>query len=77
MTHINFFSLDVEGAELKILRAIPFDLVTIDLFMIKYFVPSGEAESKKRLNVYSNFLENLGTYQAAHIGRYDIAFVRK
>ena len=77
MTHINFFSLDVEGAELEILRTIPFDLVTIDLFMIEYFVPSGKAESQKRLNEYRKFFENLGTYEQVHVGRYDIAFARK
>lgn len=35
MAHINYFSLDVEGAELEILRMIDFSRVTIDLFTIE------------------------------------------
>jgi FkbM family methyltransferase len=33
--HINYFSLDVEGAEIDILRTIDFDRVRIDLFTIE------------------------------------------
>ena len=42
MTHIHFFSLDVEGAELDILKTIPFEKVNIDVFVIEYVVISGD-----------------------------------
>ena len=42
MTHINFFSLDVEGAELDILKTSPFEKVNIDVFVIEYVVISGD-----------------------------------
>ncbi|KAJ1457408.1 hypothetical protein M885DRAFT_615228 [Pelagophyceae sp. CCMP2097] len=34
-TTIDFFSLDVEGAELAILRAFPFDVVTVEVWFIE------------------------------------------
>ncbi|MCW3475585.1 FkbM family methyltransferase [Limobrevibacterium gyesilva] len=35
VTHIDYFSLDVEGAEMDVLRSIDFSKVTIDLFTIE------------------------------------------
>lgn len=35
VTHINFFSLDVEGAELKVLETIDFEKVEIDILMFE------------------------------------------
>ena len=35
INHINFFSLDVEGAELTVLQTIDFTKVTIDAFVIE------------------------------------------
>ena len=77
MTHINFFSLDVEGAELAILRTIPFYLVTIDLFMIEYYVPSGAAETQKRLKEFRDFFNQTGIYKEVYLGAGDVAFARQ
>jgi len=33
--HIDFFSLDVEGAELLVLKQFDFDAVTVDVFMVE------------------------------------------
>ena len=44
MLHINFFSLDFEGAELEIMKTIPFDKVKIDLFLIEYAIPGGGSQ---------------------------------
>jgi hypothetical protein len=35
VAHIDYFSLDVEGGEMVILRSIDFDRVTIDLFTVE------------------------------------------
>jgi Methyltransferase FkbM domain len=35
VAHIDYFSLDVEGAEMVVLRSVDFDRVTIDLFTIE------------------------------------------
>ena len=32
---MDFFSLDIEGAEMKVLRTIPFDKVDIEIFLIE------------------------------------------
>ena len=77
MTHINFFSLDVEGAELDILRTIPFHLVTIDLFMIEYYVPSGAAETQKRLKEFRDFFNQRRIYKEVYLGAGDVAFARQ
>ena len=76
MKHINFFSLDVEGAELDILRTIPFHLVTIDLFMVEYYVPSGAAETQKRLAQFREFFNQIGIYKEVYLGAGDVAFAR-
>ena len=44
MLHIIFFSLDLEGAELEILKTIPFDKVKIDLFLVEYEIPGGGSQ---------------------------------
>jgi len=36
VSHVDFFSLDVEGAELLVLETIDFNAVTIDVFMIEF-----------------------------------------
>ena len=77
MTHIHFFSLDVEGAEMDILRTIPFNLVTIELFLIEYYVPYDVTETQKRLKEFRDFFDNQGTYKEVHLGSVDVAFARK
>ena len=57
LTHINFLSLDVEGAELDILKSIPFNVVTIDFFMIEYLNPFSKRETLNRLNEYRRFFK--------------------
>ena len=43
--HIDYFSLDVEGAEMLILESIPFDRLTIDVFTIEMDQHSEEIEA--------------------------------
>lgn len=35
-THVDYFSLDVEGVELDILNTIPFDRIQIDVLSVEY-----------------------------------------
>ena len=77
MTHINFFSLDVEGAELDILKSITFNVVNIDFFMIEYFIPFSKRETLNRLNEYRRFLKKLGIYKEVFKGTFDVGFARK
>ena len=36
VTHVDYFSLDVEGMELPILKTIPFDLIHISILTVEY-----------------------------------------
>lgn len=75
MHHINFFSLDVEGAELEILKTIPFDKVKIDLFLIEYAFP-GDGTTEK-LNAINKFFEGLGKYKQIPRTSQDVLFALK
>ena len=69
-THVNYFSLDVEGPELDILETIPFDRVTIDIFTIEYrILPHGtmKKESLAKLQKLRNFFRNTGMYEEVGI----------
>ena len=53
-TEVDYFSLDVEGAELDVLKTIPFDKVNIKVLSVEYF-HDAEGESGVR-----NFMESKG-----------------
>ena len=69
-THVNYFSLDVEGPELDILETIPFDRVTIDIFTIEYRIWEGrimKEESLAKLQKLRTFFKNTGLYEEVGI----------
>ncbi|CAG2229669.1 unnamed protein product [Mytilus edulis] len=54
VTHVDFFSLDVEGNELQVLETIPFDKLYIDIMTVEIaHVPGGQTPVK-------TFVENKG-----------------
>ena len=62
-THVNYFSLDVEGAELSILKTIPFRRITVDIFSVEYAVWGNIKESLARLQKVRNFFKDTGLYK--------------
>jgi hypothetical protein len=78
-TKIDYFSLDVEGMELPILRTIPFDLIDISVVNVEYnhgpegsqayvdFMESKGYRVHKRLNFYNRI---------TYIGGNDYVFVK-
>ena len=64
-THVNYFSLDVEGAELPILKTIPFERITVDIFSVEYasLNNDNETESLARLQQVRNFFKDTGRYE--------------
>ena len=75
ITHIDFFSLDVEGLEEAILKTIQFDKITIDILSVEYKtsfsdVPEHEAKARIQQALAS-------THQAISTIHTDIIFVRK
>jgi hypothetical protein len=79
-TKIDYFSLDVEGMELPILRTIPFDLIDISVLTVEYnhgaegagayvkFMESKGYKVHKRLNFFKKEL---------FLGGNDYVFVKK
>lgn len=64
MTTIDFFSLDVEGDELKVLQTLPFDKVNIDMMTVEFqHIELGE-------NYLKNFVESKGYDSLVKIGHY-------
>ena len=53
-THIDYFSLDVEGVELDVLKTIPFEKINISVMSVEY----GHAQDGK--NVTANLMNDRG-----------------
>ena len=60
-TKVDFFSLDVEGAEESVLESIPMDKVDIELFVIEY-QHDNKKEKAKRLQKMRDFFTKLDGY---------------
>ena len=74
-----FFSIDVEGAELEVIKTIPFDKVKIDLFFIKYVVQNVStdvAARQKRLEEFREFFKKVGRYEEVNKSDLDVVFAR-
>ena len=72
--HIDYFSLDVEGAELPILYNIPFHAVHIDVIGVEYRVNEGKKrrhlnsqKTVEKLIEIREFFRKLGTYKEVGI----------
>jgi len=74
-TRIDFFSLDVEGAELPILRTIPFNKIYIDLIMIEFGVWGSRPDSNRKLEEIRLFFNNTKQFKEVGIlNNYDVLF---
>ena len=70
--HIDYFSLDVEGAELDILQTIPWEKLRIDMLTVEY---NG---SKIKLEKMRALMESTGLYRFdRELNGLDLVFVRK
>jgi len=71
---VDFFTLDVEGAELDVLKTIPFDSILIKIFCIEWnHVPEGKAELRR-------YVESKNYTLVAEIRKgnaYDLLFAHK
>ncbi|CAE8619117.1 unnamed protein product [Polarella glacialis] len=72
VSHVDFFSLDVEGSELEVLETIDFRAVTIEVFMVEFL-----EQSPKTWKI-QNLLANLGYLECRKRGvEGSILFVRE
>ena len=70
VTKVDYFSLDVEGAELDVLKTIPFDKIDITALSVEYIhVPGGKKAVK-------DFMESKGysVHEEINIDRPDIGY---
>ena len=76
---INFFSLDVDGHELDILKTIPFDKVKIDILTVEFRAwPEPQAASWQKLENLREFFNNLGNYKEIQvINGQDVVFQKQ
>ena len=75
-TQIDFFSLDVEGAEEAILDSLPFDKVDIRLFVIEYLLYDMKIRAQ-RLNNLKRFFDKAGKYNFLGTQNYIDAICKK
>ena len=61
-TEVDYFSLDVEGAEMDILDTIPFNKVKINVMSIEYKITGDPEKSLKKLEMIRNFFKQIGNY---------------
>ena len=77
-THIDLFSLDVEGAEVPILQSISFSDFTIDVILVEYVVMGSTSKRKMRFNQIKDLLNRTQMYDfVGTIDSFDAVFVRK
>ncbi|XP_013412915.1 uncharacterized protein LOC106175450 [Lingula anatina] len=75
--HVDYFTLDVEGAEIEILKSFPWQHVTVDVWTIEYAVHGGGPNTPKREKAIREIFKNTGLYREGTIlGGQDIVFVR-
>jgi len=65
---VDFFSLDIEGAEMAVLKTIPFDKVDIEVFLIE--------TDKTNVTELAGFMSHAG-YEMTPMPPYDHIFIKK
>ena len=64
VSHVDYLSLDVEGAEIEILRTIEWTQLQIDVITVEYLIlRNPEATLKKKLKELRQLLNDTGMYQ--------------
>jgi hypothetical protein len=75
--HIDYLSLDVEGAELAILSTIPFDKLRIEVILLEYLIMSSPNDTLAKLNNLRRFFNDTKLYkEVGTLGNLDVAFKR-
>lgn len=62
-THVDYFSLDVEGVEMEVLQSIPFHLLDIDVISVEY--AHGRATKEELRDYVTNVLGYRVVYEVA------------
>jgi len=76
VNHVDFFSLDVQGAELPILKTIDFEAIRIDLIMLQVFDSDATKKNAMR-NAVKALFQQTGLYKEPDVYDNDLMFERK
>ena len=63
VSHVDYFSLDIEGAEVDILKTLPLDKISVDVFSIEYQVSGSGSASSQKLKEINKYLVLQHGYQ--------------
>lgn len=75
VTHVDYFSLDVQGAELAILKTIDFNVAIIDIIVLEVF-DNNRAVKTRMAKEMRDFFNQTGVYRESHAYGNDIMFER-
>ena len=69
-SHVDFFSLDVEGVELEVLKTIPFDRITVDTLSVEY------VHGKQNKSVMAAYMDQQGfrMHKDINVVKEDVSF---
>ncbi|KAK2161947.1 hypothetical protein LSH36_107g05111 [Paralvinella palmiformis] len=77
VTFVDYFSLDIEGAELDVLYTLPLDKITVDVFSIEYYIPHDDNATNSRLEAIKRHLVEGHGYKIVRIGFGEDVILRK
>lgn len=81
-TKVDFLSLDVEGGEVDILKAAPWQKIDIDLIQVEYMVFQGifwdkDLSKRRRQQIHSYIIKNLPQLKLAAVVSNDVIYMKK
>ncbi len=76
VTHMDYFSLDVSGAELGILDTIPFERITFDVMTVAYRVKDCKECTDRKIKALTELVSGSGQYKLVAHNYWDLFFVR-
>jgi hypothetical protein len=81
---IDYFSLDIDGAEVDVLKTIPWDKIRIDVLTVEYRAsPESKKDTLRRLKLIRDFFQTFEIYEEVTVlklpdgGGLDVVFARK
>ena len=75
VTHVDYFSLDIEGAEYDVIKSFPFDDINVDVMTIEYNVSGGGPATEEKLAKITELMVGRYRYRRTdYSGNEDVMF---
>ena len=75
ITHVDYFSLDVEGPEVEILRTLPLNKTIVDVFSIEKRIMGDSVSTLRKETDIKSVLQSYG-YMLSHSVKFDVIMSR-